>query len=195
MKKTSHYKYCIRKTPDLIGYKNNARIHSDEQITQLASSIQEFGFTNPLLIDEENGIIAGHGRLEAAIKLSMKDVPCIVITNLTKAQKKAYILADNQLPLNATWNIEMLKLEVEGLSELDFDISLIGFDDDFLNYLDNVSDKIADNEELNLGDFDDLMILKFSLTPDQYKNVVENLIEFDGTLEGGLLNVVNANAV
>ena len=130
-----HYKNVIKLTSELIPYVGNSRTHSDEQIKQIASSIKEFGFTNPVLIDDGNGIIAGHGRVLAANKLNLTDVPCIVLTGLTEAQKKAYIIADNQLPLNAGWNLDTLKIELETLQELDFDLDLLGFDDDFINHL------------------------------------------------------------
>lgn len=130
-----HYNHEIRKVSDLIPYVNNSRTHSEEQTTQIASSIKEFGFTNPVLIDEDGGLIAGHGRLMAASKLNIKEIPCIVLNGLTEAQKKAYIIADNQLPLNAGWDLDKLKLEIETLGELDFDIDLLGFDDEFLDGL------------------------------------------------------------
>jgi len=130
-----HYQHEIKKVSDLIPYVNNSRTHSDEQTTQIASSIKEFGFTNPVLIDESGGLIAGHGRLMAAKKLDLKEVPCIVLSGLTDAQKKAYIIADNQLPQNAGWDLDKLKLEIDTLSEMDFDIDLLGFDDDFLSIM------------------------------------------------------------
>lgn len=117
---------------ELIPYAMNARTHSDDQVAQICSSINEFGFTNPVLIDENNSIIAGHGRLLAAKKLNMEEVPTIVLTGLTEAQKKAYIIADNKLALNAGWDEETLKLELESLKDMDFDLSLTGFDDDEL---------------------------------------------------------------
>jgi DNA modification methylase len=129
------YEYEIKKVSDLLPYVNNSRTHSEEQITQIASSISEFGFTNPVLVDETNNLIAGHGRLLAAKKLGIEEVPAIILRGLTKAQKKAYVIADNQLALNAGWDLDMLKLEIEGLNELDFDINLLGFDDDFLDGL------------------------------------------------------------
>tara|TARA_R100000544_G_C2223575_1_gene59128 strand:- start:632 stop:1843 length:1212 start_codon:yes stop_codon:yes gene_type:complete len=131
----AHYKHEIRNTSDLIPYINNSRTHSDEQVNQVAASIKEFGFTSPVLIDEQGGLIAGHGRVMAANKLKLEEVPCIVLTGLTEAQKKAYIIADNQLPLNAGWDLDKLKLEIETLGELDFDIDLLGFDDEFLDGL------------------------------------------------------------
>ena len=127
------YKHSVLNTLDLIPYINNSRTHSEEQINQIASSIKEFGFTNPVLIDENNSLIAGHGRVMAAKKLNLDQVPCITLKGLTEAQKKAYIIADNQLPLNAGWDLDMLKLELENLQQLDFNLDLIGFHDDFIN--------------------------------------------------------------
>jgi ParB-like chromosome segregation protein Spo0J len=121
-----------RQIDDLIPYVNNSRTHSEEQVTQVASSIKEFGFTNPILVDNEGGIIAGHGRLLAARKLGMDEVPTIVLSGLSDAQRKAYVIADNQLALNSGWDFELLKIEIEGLDELGFDIEIMGFDDDFL---------------------------------------------------------------
>jgi DNA modification methylase len=124
-----------KKVSELIPYINNSRTHSEEQITQLISSIKEFGFTNPILIDKENSIIAGHGRLQAVKRLGHEEVPCIIISGLTKTQIKALIIADNQLALNAGWDLEKLSVEIEGLEDDKFDISLLGFDDKFLNDL------------------------------------------------------------
>lgn len=119
----------------LIPYVNNSRTHSDEQVAQIAASIKEFGFTNPVLIDGDGGIIAGHGRVMAARKLDLDEVPCIVLSHLSEAQKKAYIIADNQLPLNAGWDLDMLRVEIENLQEMDFDLDLLGFDDDMMDSL------------------------------------------------------------
>jgi DNA modification methylase len=112
---------------DLIPYVNNARTHSDEQVAEIAASIKEFGWTNPVLVDGDNGIIAGHGRLMAARKLGMASVPAIQLTHLTDAQKKALVLADNKLALNAGWDLEVLKVELEALQLDDYDIGVIGF--------------------------------------------------------------------
>jgi hypothetical protein len=116
-------------TADLIPYARNTRTHSPEQVAQIAGSIREFGFTNPILIDGENGIIAGHGRVMAASKLGLAKVPCIRLAHLTDTQKRAYIIADNKLALNAGWDEEMLALELGELGDLNFDLSLIGFDE------------------------------------------------------------------
>lgn len=120
-----------RKVSELVPYARNARTHSDAQVRQIAASIEEWGLTNPILVDENGGLIAGHGRLMAADKLGIKDVPVMVARGWTDAQKKAYILADNQLALNAGWDTEMLSLELKDL-EGEFDLDLIGFGEDFL---------------------------------------------------------------
>ena len=114
----------------LIPYARNSRTHSDAQVAQIAASIKEFGFTNPVLIDQGGGIIAGHGRVLAARKLGLPEVPCIRLGHLTDAQKRAYVIADNRLALNAGWDAEMLKVEFAELKELGFDLELTGFDAD-----------------------------------------------------------------
>lgn len=124
-----------RKTAELIPYINNSRTHSDEQIMQVAASIKEFGFTNPVLIDEGGGIIAGHGRLQAANRLGMDEVPTITLSGLSDNQRKAYIIADNKLALNSGWNDKLLALELQELQDNEFDLSLIGFDVDELALL------------------------------------------------------------
>ena len=123
------------KVSDLIPYANNSRTHSDEQVLQIASSIKEFGFLNPVIIDAENGIIAGHGRVMAAKKLGIDELPCIDASHLTEAQKKAYIIADNKLALNAGWDDEILRIEFDALKELDFDLELTGFSLDEISEL------------------------------------------------------------
>jgi len=128
-------KYIKLNRDDLIPYANNPRTHSESQVNQIAASIREFGFVVPVIVDEDHGIIAGHGRILAAKKLNLEIIPCIMLSGLSKAQKKAYIIADNQLPMNADWIFEMLKIEIDGLEEMDFDINLLGFDDSFLDGL------------------------------------------------------------
>jgi len=124
-------------TDTLIPYARNTRTHSEAQVTQIAGSIREFGFTNPVLIDGENGIIAGHGRVLAAQKLELGKVPCIRLSHLTDTQRRAYIIADNKLALNAGWDEELLGLELADLREDGFDLELTGFDgagiESFLN--------------------------------------------------------------
>lgn len=124
-----------KKVTELIPYVKNSRTHSDEQVAQIAASIKEFGWTNPILVDGENGIIAGHGRLMAARKLGYTEVPTIELADLTETQKKAYIIADNRLALNAGWDNEMLKLEFDDLAEMGFDLELTGFSLDEIDAL------------------------------------------------------------
>ncbi|HRH92820.1 MAG TPA: DNA methyltransferase [Agitococcus sp.] len=150
---------------DLIPYCNNSRTHSDEQVLQIASSIKEFGFTNPVLIDGQGGIIAGHGRIMAAQKLKMDEVPTITLSDLSEAQKKAYIIADNKLALNSGWDDELLKIELEQLKELDFDLGLIGFSDDELALLmlDEDDPTSSDGEPSNGSLADRFLIPPFSV--------------------------------
>lgn len=129
------YRYIITNPADLIDAENNSRTHSDQQIQQVVESIQEWGFTNPLLIDENNRLVAGHGRKAAAMRLGLTEVPCIVLEGLTDMQKKAYVIADNQLALNAGWDFDLLKQELLDLDNVDFDLGLIGFDASFLDGL------------------------------------------------------------
>ena len=133
----------------LIPYARNSRTHSDAQVAQIASSIKEFGFTNPVLIDGGGGIIAGHGRVLAARKLGMSEVPCIRLEHLTDAQKRAYVIADNRLALNSGWDTEMLKVEFSDLQELGFDLELTGFD------LDEIKELLAPVGTEGLTDPDD----------------------------------------
>ena len=111
-------------------YEKNARVHSKEQVGQIAASIVEFGFLNPILVDSNDGIVAGHGRLSAAKELALDEVPVVVLDHLTESQKKAYILVDNKLAENATWNEALLQEEIVALNLQDFDISVLGWDED-----------------------------------------------------------------
>ena len=131
MKQTIEYV----ETSALVPYARNSRTHSDERVQQIMGSIKEFGFTNPVLIDAEGVIIAGHGRTMAAQRLGMKEVPCLRLSHLTDAQKRAYVIADNKLALNAGWDDAMLANELRNLKAEDFDLSLTGFNDDELNAL------------------------------------------------------------
>src|ERR1022692_878776 len=119
----------------LIPFARNPRTHSEAQVAQIAASITEFGFNNSILVDTKDGIIAGHGRLLAARKLGLTEVPVIVLDHLNEAQKRAYIIADNQLALNAGWDDELLRSELAALQQEDFNLDLIGFDDRDLSKL------------------------------------------------------------
>ena len=128
-------KIQYKATEDLIPYARNSRTHSAEQVAQIAASIKEFGWTNPILIDGENGIIAGHGRVLAAHKLGETKVPTIELSHMTENQKRAYIIADNKLALNAGWDSDMLAIEIDELKEAGFDLSFTGFTSEDINAL------------------------------------------------------------
>jgi hypothetical protein len=136
-------------TKDLIPYARNSRTHSETQVSKIAASIREFGFLNPIIVDGKNGIIAGHGRVMAAQKLGLADVPVIEAAHLTDAQKKAYVIADNRLALDAGWDNEMMKIELQDLDLAGFDLGLTGFD------LDELTDLLAEPTE-GLTDEDDV---------------------------------------
>ena len=127
-------KYENVKIDRLKPYENNARTHSEEQVEKIMRSIEEFGFINPVLIDGDYGIIAGHGRVMGAKRLGMTEVPCLFIEDLTEAQKRAYILADNKLALDAGWDDEILKQELKALDDMNFDITIAGFDLEDLDF-------------------------------------------------------------
>jgi ParB-like chromosome segregation protein Spo0J len=176
-----------KKTDKLIPYVNNSRTHDDAQVSQIAASIKEFGFTNPLLIDSEGGIIAGHGRLMAAKKLGMDEVPTIMLDGLSDAQKKAYVIADNKLALNAGWDMDLLAVEIEQLKELDFDIDLLGFNIDELDVEFDFSEK---NKELDLDSFNDEMELRFKVSKEQFEFITEKLRVINGSMEIAFLQVL-----
>ena len=143
----------------LTPYARNSRTHSDEQVAQVAASIKEFGWTNPILIDEDNGIIAGHGRLQAAQRLGSDEVATIMLTGLTEAQKRAYVIADNKLALNAGWDAEMLAVEMSELIDEGFDLALTGFDGDEIDKL------LADGDKVDEGLTDEDAVPEVPETP------------------------------
>jgi hypothetical protein len=147
-------------TDTLIPYARNTRTHSEAQVAQIAGSIREFGFTNPVLIDGENGIIAGHGRVLAAQKLALGKVPCIRLAHLTDTQRRAYIIADNKLALNAGWDEELLGLELADLREDGFDLELTGFDgDELANLLAETTEGQTDPDEVPEPPVDPVSVL------------------------------------
>jgi ParB-like chromosome segregation protein Spo0J len=165
-----------RKVNELIPYINNSRTHSDAQVAQIAASIREFGWTNPILIDGENGIIAGHGRLKAAMLLNMEKVPVIELSHLSETQKKAYIIADNKLAMNAGWDMELLKLEISELEDKDFNIDLLGFDPSELQ-LDEPDYSVLDDEDIE-KQLDDMAqgvrkAIQIEFEPDHYDEAVQ----------------------
>lgn len=147
-----NYEHAVMDISALIPYVNNSRTHSEEQVLQIASSIKEFGFTNPVLIDDEKSIIAGHGRVLAARKLGINEIPCIVLSGLSKAQKKAYVIADNQIALNAGWDFDLLKVEIELLQEFDYDLDLLGFDDSTIGSILSSKELMNDNDNFDSVD-------------------------------------------
>lgn len=138
------YEHKIVKIDDLIPYALNSRTHSEQQVAQIAASIREFGFTNPVLIDDQNNLIAGHGRVLAARKLKMQDIPAIIVTGLDERKRRALIIADNKLALNSTWDEESLKVELEDLAS-DFG-QLIGFsEEELVNILGEAKQEFIDD--------------------------------------------------
>jgi len=133
-----------RKISSIIPYARNSRTHSDEQIAQIAASINEWGFTTPILIDESGEVIAGHGRLLAAQRLGLEEVPTMTAAGWSDAQKKAYVIADNKLALNAGWDDEILKIEMQELGDLNFDLTLTGFGIDEMAFL---FDEVVEQEK------------------------------------------------
>ena len=136
----------------LVPYVNNARTHSPEQVMKLRSSLREFGFINPIIIDRDYGIIAGHGRLLAAKEEGITEVPCVFVDYLTEAQKKAYILADNRMAMDAGWDEELLRVEIEALQGEAFDVSLTGFDEkELADLFKDGSDSDAEDDDYDLS--------------------------------------------
>ena len=164
---------------DLTLYKNNPRVHSDTQIERLAISLTEFGFTNPVLIDDTGNVICGHGRIAAAKKIGLDTVPTITLSHLTEDQRRAYIIADNQLALNSSWDDDILKYELEKLSENGFDLSLLGWGDDIPAFAD-------EPDYGSLDDFDDpnetlandvMKAIQIEFRPEDYEEAKEVVSE------------------
>jgi len=181
-----------KSTGELVPYVNNSRTHSEQQVQQVAASIKEFGFTNPILIDHDGGIIAGHGRLQAAQLLSLDEVPTITLEGLTEAQRKAYVIADNKLALNAGWDDELLKVEIQALSDSQFDLGVLGWDV-LPDFKDDVDYSILDDDELDsdLSDMTDGVkrAIQIEFESQDYDEAAE-LIKFwrsEGAYVGGLI--------
>jgi hypothetical protein len=143
-------RYKTAKVKDLIPYARNSRTHDEKQVSKIAASIREFGFLNPVIVDGENGIIAGHGRIMAAQKLGMEEVPIIEASHLSDAQRRAYIIADNRLALDAGWDDEMLRVEFAELADMGFDLELTGFGLDEIEALDFGSEGGGASEQREL---------------------------------------------
>lgn len=158
-------------TAALVPYARNSRTHSDEQVAQIMASIREFGFTNPVLIDAEGTIIAGHGRVLAATRMELPHVPCLRLTHLTDAQKRAYIIADNQLALNSGWDSEMLAVELSDLHADDFDLGLLGFDPDELGLMIGFDVNAVDAPDLASGDREPFRQMAFMVHDSQFEMI------------------------
>jgi ParB-like chromosome segregation protein Spo0J len=160
----------------LIPYAKNARIHNEAQIAQIAGSIKEFGFNNPVLIDKDNGIIAGHGRVLAARKLGLKEVPTIQLDHLSENQKKAFILADNRIAMNSHWDEEILSLELSDLKDA-LDLTDLGFEVAELDKLMNGILPLDEMPDLRIGDREPIQQMTFKLHDDQV-DTVDQAIEY-----------------
>ena len=181
----------------LVPYARNSRTHSDEQIGQIAASIKEWGWTTPVLVDEAGSIIAGHGRTLAAQRLKMTEVPVMVASGWSDAKKRAYIIADNKLALNAGWDEEMLRLELGELQGMDFDLDLTGFTAEEIAALQFDDDAEAEMPELRDGDKEPFQQKTFTLH-DEQAEVVDNAITLARTsplADTGLNENTNGNAL
>jgi len=179
---------------DLVPYENNSRAHSKEQVEQIKRSMTEFGFTNPILIDEHNGIIAGHGRLRAAQELGIDTVPTILLEGLTEAQRKAYVIADNKLALNASWDMELLLDEISSLRAEDFDIDLLGFDLSELEIEDldyGLLDDIETDESLEEMSQNIMRGIQIEFEPEHYEEA-QGLIKY-WREQGGYIGLMLIN--
>ena len=179
----------------LIPYAKNARVHDEAQIAQIAGSIKEFGFNNPILIDRDNGIIAGHGRVMAARKLGLTEVPTILLDHLNETQRRAYILADNRIAINSTWDNEMLSLELMDIKD-DVSLAMLGFN---VDELDALLKEISSTELPNLpdGDKQPFQQKTFTLHDEQF-NIVDDAITKARTnpiIDTGLNDNSNGNAL
>jgi ParB-like chromosome segregation protein Spo0J len=205
------FKIEYKKTDALIPYAQNARTHSENQVGQIATSIEKFGFVNPALIRSDFTIIAGHGRVLAAKQLKLKEVPTIVLDHLSEREANALVLADNKLALNSGWDFEKLSNEISTLAELDFDISVIGFDEQELDALlkdaadilpsgslepesvVNVASHIRTytNSEVDIDNLEDIMILKIKLSEKNFFKVKSALEKIDENISEAIVKLID----
>jgi len=189
----------IRQVPieDLIPYARNARTHSDEQVAQIAASIREFGFNNPVLLRCDNTIIAGHGRVMAARKLGLDTVPAVYLSHLSDTQARAYVIADNKLALNAGWDDELLRVEFLDLLEDDFDLNLTGFGEDeigSLNFEDGVETEMPDLASGDRAPFQQMAFTLHDMQAEQVKAALKKAKEV-GPFENCENDNSNGNAL
>ena len=170
---------------DLKEYEKNSRTHSDDLVAKIAASVEEFGFTNPILIDESNGVIAGHGRLQAAKRINMGEVPCIRLAHLSESQKRAYVIADNKIAESGGWDDEMLKMEIMELAQDDYDLKLTGFDEAGLDSILAISEEVMeavekkrDHKETGHSQQDTVRQVILIYTSDEYPRVMEAMREY-----------------
>ena len=181
----------------LIPYARNSRTHDANQVDQIAASIKEFGFLNPIIIDGENGIVAGHGRVMAAKKLGVKELPCVDASHLSETQKRAYIIADNKLALNSGWDIEMLRVEFDELQESGFDLELTGFSMDEIGEIEFDNDCEIEMPTLKDGDKEPFQQKTFTLH-DEQATIVDDAVTLARTnplADTGLNENSNGNAL
>ena len=170
----------------VLGYVNNARVHPQEQIDQIKSSIIEFGMCTPIGIHNDT-IVYGHGRHEALKQLGYNEIPTLDLSHLTEAQRKAFTIADNKIGDNSFFDEELLKIELQSLQEMDFDYSDLGFDFDFdMEEISEDEDYSHKNKEINTDDYKDIMELKFKLTFSEYEEAREKLKEIANSPENAL---------
>lgn len=196
------HEYVMVEIDKIRPFDNNARVHSSKQVKQIMESIKEFGFTNPLIIDTEYNLIAGHGRLEALKQLNKIDfkdnpilqVPCIQVKDLSDTQKRALCLADNQIALNSTWDNEKLQDELEKLTNENFNFDCIGFDDSVFDDL-NIDNALSDDEniksrEINLDDMEDLVEITFKLSLTDFRDLNATLLSIDSDRNKSIMEIL-----
>jgi ParB family chromosome partitioning protein len=192
--KSTRLEITYREASLLVPYDKNAKIHEEDQIDQIAASIKEFGFTNPILLDGDNGVIAGHGRLRAAQKMGMEQVPTVELSHLSEAQKRAYILADNRLAeVNTSWDFDLVSIELNALQADGFEIELTGFDDGFL--IEDVPE--TDFPSLNSDDREPFQQMAFTVH-DEQKTIVDDALMKARTrpeIDTGMNENSNGNAL
>lgn len=196
------HEYVMVEIDKIKPYENNARLHSSIQIDQIMQSIKEFGFTNPLIIDTEYNLIAGHGRLEALKQLNKIDfkdnpilnVPCIQVKDLSDTQKRALCLADNQIALNSTWDNEKLQDELEKLINENFNFDCIGFDDsvfdDFIDDEELNVDNMTKSKEINLDNMEDLVGITFKLSLTDFRDLNATLLSIDSDRNKAIMEIL-----
>ena len=196
------HEYVMVEIDKIKPYENNARLHSSIQIDQIMQSIKEFGFTNPLIIDTEYNLIAGHGRLEALKQLNKIDfkdnpilnVPCIQVKDLSDTQKRALCLADNQIALNSTWDNEKLQDELETLINENFNFDCIGFDDsvfdDFIDDEELNVDNMTKSKEINLDNMEDLVGITFKLSLTDFRDLNATLLSIDSDRNKAIMEIL-----